>query len=362
MVADAIDFLLTHLWSPRMLILLTVLPSALFWMWRASRHRQQALARFAGLRQAIHHLRYDGMGPGLLTVLGLLAICLGSAGPLWGKNPQTTPITVRDLWILLDLSRSMLAEDHPPLSRIERAQREIRGLLSVLRQNPGYRVGLIVFAGKAKVACPLTDDYEHFDHALTLARPELLDLRLRLQEDQTGDAIGTSIANALSLVGGLIDSNLAGFQDVLLVSDGDDLAGGWQLAAAQLARSRVKIHCIGIGDPNHEAFIPTGRPEQPYFLVADGGAKATTRRHDEVLGAIAQEGGGATLMENAVGQPTLDWAATQLLRAPRYTWEGDRRLLAAHQYGWFFAVGLLCWTLAWLWAIVRRLSARTTLA
>ena len=60
-----------------------------------------------------------------------------------------------DVMLVLDVSRSMQAEDVKP-SRLARAKYQIRGLLDLLR---GDRVGLVVFAGQAFVQCPLTTDY-----------------------------------------------------------------------------------------------------------------------------------------------------------------------------------------------------------
>jgi Ca-activated chloride channel family protein len=277
-------------------------------------------------------------------------------GPLWGRNPKATPITVRDLWIVLDLSRSMLAEDRPPLNRIERAQRHLRSLVGTLRAEGGYRVGLIVFAGKAKVVCPLTDDYSHFDGALMLASPQALDSRLRLVDGPDGAAQGTSIAGALALAGNLIDPELSGFQDVLLASDGDDLAGGWERELARLVQANVRVHCLGVGDAQDDALIPTGRPDQPFVLEVGGNQKATTRRRDDLLAKVAERGQGVFVREESGSRPLVDWHDATLAKAPRYAWDGDRRLLSAHQYGWFFGVGVVSWSLAWAWSVLARRS------
>ena len=53
---------------------------------------------------------------------------------------------------LIDVSRSMLAEDVAP-NRLERAKSEIRDLLEYLH---GDQVGLIAFAGRASVLAPMT--------------------------------------------------------------------------------------------------------------------------------------------------------------------------------------------------------------
>jgi Ca-activated chloride channel family protein len=63
-----------------------------------------------------------------------------------------------DVMVLLDVSKSMLAEDAAP-SRLERAKADVLDLASKLK---GHRLGLTVFAGRAVVLCPLTSDYAYF--------------------------------------------------------------------------------------------------------------------------------------------------------------------------------------------------------
>ncbi len=59
---------------------------------------------------------------------------------------------------LLDVSRSMLAEDLAP-NRLARAKIAIGDAVDVLQ---GDRVALVAFAGDAVIRCPLTLDYGFF--------------------------------------------------------------------------------------------------------------------------------------------------------------------------------------------------------
>ena len=68
----------------------------------------------------------------------------------------------RDVVFLLDVSKSMLAEDLVP-NRLERAKLAI---LDAVDRLQGDRVALVAFAGTAVVKCPLTLDYGFFRLAL----------------------------------------------------------------------------------------------------------------------------------------------------------------------------------------------------
>ncbi|MGU3843855.1 VWA domain-containing protein, partial [Vibrio diabolicus] len=106
------------------------------------------------------------------------------------------------LIVVLDNSDSMLQKDLPP-SRLERSKQKIRDLL-VARK--GGKTGLVVFAGSAHVAMPVTQDSKVFDPFLAAITPEIMPVQGKLAE------------KALPL----IDQQLQGEpgSTVLLVSDG----------------------------------------------------------------------------------------------------------------------------------------------
>ena len=77
----------------------------------------------------------------LAMVMGLVAL----AGPRFGTQYEQVVPRGSDLYILIDVSRSMLADDVSP-SRLGRAKADVASLLNRLE---GERVGLIAFAGQA---------------------------------------------------------------------------------------------------------------------------------------------------------------------------------------------------------------------
>lgn len=85
---------------------------------------------------------------------GLALLALALARPQCGARTEVTRRYGVDLVVALDVSRSMLARDVGP-DRLSRAQLEVGALVDRLA---GDRVGLVVFAGRAFAACPLTTD------------------------------------------------------------------------------------------------------------------------------------------------------------------------------------------------------------
>ncbi|KJQ85167.1 MULTISPECIES: VWA domain-containing protein [Vibrio] len=135
----------------------------------------------------------------MLIVLLALVIC---AGPTWQRESSPFGEDKASLLVVLDNSDSMLQKDLPP-SRLERSKQKIRDLL-VARK--GGKTGLVVFAGSAHVAMPVTQDSKVFDPFLAAITPEIMPVQGKLAE------------KALPL----IDQQLQGQpgSTVLLVSDG----------------------------------------------------------------------------------------------------------------------------------------------
>ena len=171
-------------------------------------------------------------------VMGLVAL----AGPRFGTQYEDVVPRGSDLYVLIDVSRSMLAEDVPP-SRLGRAKADVAALVNRLE---GERVGLIAFAGQAVVKCPLTVDYDAFRRSL-----DELDTA---SAPRGGTAIGDAIRKALEVFQARADRD----QAILLITDGDDQQS-YPLEAASLAAERhVTIFTVGLGDADHGAPNPAG--------------------------------------------------------------------------------------------------------
>ena len=171
-------------------------------------------------------------------VTGLVAL----AGPRFGTQYEEVIPRGSDLYVLIDVSRSMLAEDVPP-SRLGRAKADVAALVNRLE---GERVGLIAFAGQAVVKCPLTVDYDAFRRSLDELDPD--------SAPRGGTAIGDAIRKALEVFQARADRD----QAILLITDGDDQQSYPLEAAAVAAERHVTIFTVGLGDADHGARIPQG--------------------------------------------------------------------------------------------------------
>jgi Ca-activated chloride channel family protein len=319
-------------------------------LWR----RRRALRRLTDVSAARPLLLARRWAPAVKTVLLLATVVLlGIAllGPQWGHTTEEAPPAKgRDVLIVLDVSRSMLAEDVAP-NRLARAKADVRDLVSGLEAAGGYRVGLIAFAERAALLCPLTFDYRCFEEELTRASLE----SLRLRGDPGLDD-GTQIAAALRRVEQAIDKNNAAYVDVLLISDGGDMAQETLAAADDLARAGIAVHALGLGDPVQGALIPVVGTDGRRTHLRYQGELVRVRLEEPVLRAVAEHTHGRYFAAGT-GYLPLDQVFRDLLAGK----EGRERAANAqrvgiHRYQWFLAPALTLLLLELLIGGARRAS------
>ena len=222
----------------------------------------------------------DGSIPRLIAVICIL---IGLARPRWGRDPDYRPPPGHDVLIAIDVSRSMAARDAVP-DRLGLGAIAARGLVQALGVDPGERVGVVAFAGRGVVRCPLTENLGAVVDALD---------RLRPGEVEPG---GTDLGSALRAARGVLDAERpepAEGRAIVLISDGEDHPGSWRAAIPPLRRLGVVVHAVAIGDPEVDQPIPDPKTEGGE-LIRDG-KPVGTRRRDEALRAIAEATGGAFL-------------------------------------------------------------------
>jgi Ca-activated chloride channel family protein len=142
-----------------------------------------------------------------------------------------------DIVLSVDVSSSMLAEDfNVDSKRINRMEAAKAVIKDFIRNRRGDRIGMVLFAARAYMICPLTLDYEWL-----LTNLERVDVGLI--EDNT--AIGSGLSSALNR---LKESSARG-KAVILLTDGRNNAGriGPEEAAAAARALKVKVYTIGIG-------------------------------------------------------------------------------------------------------------------
>jgi Ca-activated chloride channel family protein len=300
--------------------------------WSALR-RRQARSRLVRGPAGARLLPPVGWREGLCFLCwgsGLLALLLACAGPRWGQDLEPRPAG-RDLIVVLDLSRSMLAEQP---SRLERARQSLADLCRVLERLGGCRLALVVFAAHPRLVCPLTPDCDHVREMLAEQDPAVLPPALRPQAHDP--PTGTRLGAALRLAVRLHDPAFRAGTDLVLLSDGDDPArdGEWAEGIVAARTARLPVHVVAIGDPQRSFPIPLGAG-----LLHYQGQLVQTRLEEEPLRQIAQGTGGSYLPAYTQSFPLGRWFEEVLWRHRLPRTEKDQPQ-APEQAVWFYALAL----------------------
>ncbi|MFQ3576282.1 MAG: VWA domain-containing protein, partial [Cytophagales bacterium] len=144
-----------------------------------------------------------------IRIAFLALVILSLLGPSFGDIKKEVKSVGKDVYFLLDLSKSMLANDLAP-NRVTRAKQEIRKIANSLS---GDRLGLIIFSSSAFMQCPVTHDKSAFFTFLDAADVEKM------------PSGGTEFFMPLDMVLEKFDKDNEASQKsriVVLVSDGED--------------------------------------------------------------------------------------------------------------------------------------------
>jgi len=273
-----------HFYNPGMLVWLWLVPLVAGLFIYAAIQRKQAIKAF-GAGAALVSRKREAFGGYAAVALVVLAL----ARPAWDVQEEALQESGRDVIFLLDVSRSMLAEDLYP-NRLESAK---TAMLDCVESLSGDRVGLVLFAGSAEIRCPLTVDYDYFRMALRQASPESV------------AAGGTMIGHAIErTIDKLIDPEKAGLQDIILITDGEDMVDGSDeiISARLLGEAGARLIAIGLGDRVRGSRISMEDEEAgTRSFMKHGNREVWTKLHSETLRKMAAAVPGGTYFEVANG-------------------------------------------------------------
>lgn len=152
--------------------------------------------------------------------LGIFFVLISLANPQMGTKSEVVKTNGFDVFLALDISKSMLAADMPP-SRLDRLKRLSEELI---RSLTGNRIGLIVFAGNAYLQTPLTTDYRALLLFLQTLSPDIVSNQ------------GTNFSSAISVALRYFSYQKANGKALIILSDGENHEPGLEDAARQAAQ------------------------------------------------------------------------------------------------------------------------------
>jgi Ca-activated chloride channel homolog len=270
------DFRHPHFAEPGWLWLALLSPVCVLLLHRyAALARARQLGRFAAPAMLVDLLRSHSpvrrAFKNLLLVAGIAAIGLALARPQWGETTEISQALGEDILFVLDCSKSMLSADVPP-NRLERAKYAI---LDFVQQHGRGRVGLVAFAGQGFLQCPLTFDYDAFHDSLLSC------------DDKSIPVPGTDIGRALDEAARAMEKNDR-HKVIVLVTDGEDLAGAGVTTARALADQGIVVYTVGVGTTAGSPIHIINAQGMPDVLRDPDGQPVISRLDETTLSQIAE--------------------------------------------------------------------------
>lgn len=260
---------------------LALLPLLVAAYWYLARVRRRAMGRF-GKEATLARIAGDASGAKrlakfLLLVVAVGLLVLGLANPQVGTRMEEVKQEGVDIFIALDVSLSMKAEDIKP-SRLDKAKFEIQNLIDRLS---GDRIGLIVFAGEAYTQFPLTTDYSAANLFLDVVDVDVV--------PQPGTSIGSAIQRAMES----FDFNEQTTKVVVIITDGENTEGDAFEAAEEAAKKGILLYTVGLGSPAGAPIpIYNASGQQTDFKRDRAGNVVVSKLDEEALERIANSASG----------------------------------------------------------------------
>lgn len=207
--------------------------------WRVFKKPQLILSGDAGSKG----LSFSRWGLFFVGLTGLILISFSMTGPRKALKHMPGNIEVNDIFLVVDVSRSMLADDLKP-NRLEVAKLKLREFAAL---RPTDRLGVIVFSEKVFTMLPLTTDPSLVDKILE-------DIRIGYLGS------GTNIGDALALAVGRAQNSETKNKVIVLLTDGVNNVGNLtpMQAAAMAEDYGIKVYTIGLGTAK-DARLPVGK-------------------------------------------------------------------------------------------------------
>jgi Ca-activated chloride channel family protein len=216
------------------------------------------------------------------TYLSLLIIAL--LGPSFGEADSELATAGRDVFVLVDISRSMDAGDVAP-TRLERVKYDVQQLCDTLATD---RFGLLLTASESIILSPLTADHDA--------------LKQFIQNIRTSDAPvgGTDLCTAIELARQKLltdPSTRQRVKAIVLFSDGENFGSCERTNLVRLRTAGVSLVTVGVGT-EAGASIRAGRD----FIRDNDRQIVRSRLNRGFLQGLASDGRGQYVEADASGR------------------------------------------------------------
>ncbi len=265
----------------------------------------------------------------ILMSLGIFFIIFSLLGPQVFKRNKEVEKKGLDIYVCIDVSKSMLTEDIKP-NRLLRAKESIQKLIDNLK---GDRIAFLPFASSAYIQMPLTDDYD------------LGKMFLNVIDTNMMSGGGSNLESALDLANKSLEKASQGDKVILIFSDGEQHNKKAEEKAKEL--KEVSLYAIGIGTANGGLIPELNRDGQKIgWIKNNAGNVVTSRLHMENLKKITEITNGKIYVSTIAGDE-ISKIVNDILKLKRQKSKVEKVKVYMKLYQYFLGIGLVLFLLGY---------------
>ncbi|MDR3258529.1 MAG: VWA domain-containing protein [Fusobacteriaceae bacterium] len=209
----------------------------------------------------------------LFITIGSILIVLALLSPQKLMNEENEEVKGMNIYVLIDVSRSMMTEDIYP-NRLEGAKRILNTMLKNLK---GDRVGFIPFSDSAYIQMPLTDDYSIGKNYIDAIDGNLI------------SGGGTELYQGLSIAESSFKEIESVNKTVVILSDGGD----YDDKTLDFAKkNNINIYSVGIGTLEGGIVPDYTNGKKTGFIKDLSGSAVISKLNTSFLRKLAEDNNG----------------------------------------------------------------------
>ncbi|UII31715.1 VWA domain-containing protein [Fulvivirga ulvae] len=197
-------------------------------------------------------------------------------GPSFGESKREVKSVGKDIFVLVDLSQSMNANDVQP-TRLEKVKFELKNIVEAFSSD---RIGIIIFSSEAFMQAPLTFDQN------------ALNLFIETLNTKLVPNMGTDFTPPLELALEKLNNEESPITQqkskaIILISDGEDFGEETEEVAREIEDQGIKLFTLGVGTERGSKIRVGG-----VYKKDKEGNDVVTKLDSRTLKKLASETGG----------------------------------------------------------------------
>lgn len=250
--------------------------------------------------------------------IGTILICISLLSPQKLIEEKEVERKGNSIYILMDISRSMLTKDIYP-NRIERAKTITKNIILNLK---GDKVGIIPFSDSAYIQMPLTDDYKIAENFINVIDTNLL------------SGGGTNIFEGLSIANKSFEETETENKIVLVISDGGDTD---DKTLDFIKKNGLKVYSVGIGTEKGSV-IPDNKKSG--FIKDEKGNIVVSSLNSKFLKEMSEISNGKYFEVNNLSDNTKEFIY-DMETLDKSKIKDEKISIYEKYFQWFLGIGLL---------------------